>query len=341
MWVLDNLRTSTARQRVVVVVFVIQMIVSLVFGNTSHFGKGSNGEVSNRNRVIFTPPGGAFSIWAIIFTGEALCMVWQLITLQGRVWAGDWCIFIGFLVANVSQAMWAILFPFETQGTMHACCLFIFSAWLGLLLLNVSAVNRMTLATSSSSNDSPYKTVSDTPNPGDASTTTGPSSTYSVLWWVFGVVFFSIHLGWLTAATPLQWTIAAARDSDQFGVQIAGALVAGALLATTAFWRSVLNPDPGTAAAIVWALCWISSIDPAVTVRVGMPAADTSTVAVPPDVSYGIRLGAKVLAATIGSFALAAVFVRLAFAVAMSGLCRVVVAATIGLLTCVFDWFFR
>ena len=92
---------------------LLKISCSALFGlnvasNFTKLGGKSNVEVSKTFETLVTPDGWAFSIWSVIFIGEALGLVYlcnEQATLTG--------VLVPFLYATLLQSLWSIAFSRE------------------------------------------------------------------------------------------------------------------------------------------------------------------------------------------------------------------------------------
>merc|ERR1719183_2224708 len=96
------------------VAFCVNIFFTYAGGIATLFGGKTNSQVSKEYTAIVTPAGWAFSIWSIIFIGEGIFTVWQLLPAQreSRVLKaiGYW-----WVIACGIQSAWTLAFAFEVM----------------------------------------------------------------------------------------------------------------------------------------------------------------------------------------------------------------------------------
>jgi len=181
-------------------------------------GGKTNGEVSKEFTSIVTPAGYAFTIWAVIFIGEAVFTVWQgfseqddspLVHAAGLWWAGA-CVF---------QVSWSFAFAYEVMW-LSTVFLFGITACLGVVYFNLHK-----------------ESIAPT----------------NLQWWI--VVFpFATHFGWCIAASVLNVNLSFIKNGasvdTQYAVAIAS-LIAVALIPAACAWP---KGDPVVGSVAGWAL---------------------------------------------------------------------------------------
>lgn len=301
MGCLDRLKAVQSRQWVVFAAMMCNLLITYLFGATSLIR--SNGEISDLNRVLITPPGGAFSIWSIIFTIQIVFVLFQLFTESGREWSSpaNWQtrynphLFVAFVV---SQCLWALCFPFEK---MLACAIFIFALWTALLAITVmffcELKRRQRVAESARQQANNVKFDASAQQTRVQTSECAFFCWESVRLYVCWCLPFSLELGWISAAAPLNMMIVVAREHTHVEAQIGAGIVAACILAVTAGWRSIVERDVACAASIIWALSWIAARDPALPIRLG-----SNSSVVSPVITNGFKGAAESLVVLIAVF---------------------------------------
>ena len=88
-----------------------------IFGLT---GQPDNGELSDKYQTIVTPFGFSFSIWGVIFTWQAIWVVWQFLPSQ-RNSEGVVKAWYYYPIMTVFQAGWTISFSYEIMWVALIC----------------------------------------------------------------------------------------------------------------------------------------------------------------------------------------------------------------------------
>lgn len=262
----------------------------------------NNSEISHLYTVILTPPGGAFSIWAIIFITEWIFTVWQL--LYCPEWSQSKANLFGFSLWCVAQSAWAVCFPFEL---IWLCFCFIFLAWFGLLIVEIEGMNRVRqiLSSSSSSQNNTNKTSNNNNNSYPSSESCSCLNSFipkHIRYFLVAVAPQSIHLGWITAATGLNLVIGVAKDNDTLAPQVAACIFVCCLIAVTAWTRCVAGGNVAVAFALIWALVWIQHRKTDHPIRLG---SNSTAMFTPAPIEDGFTIVAEILASLIGSLTFA------------------------------------
>jgi len=170
--------------------FVITAVIN-GFGASGFFG-WSQGEVADNNRIYLSPAGWAFSIWGVIYTFQAILLVWgPWCTLQSEITEkslfGKGGVFGYFyLILSVCNSAWIIVFSQDTEVSMWISFVLI----LGLLVSLYLIYNRA------------YKALQISNGAKDEAKKFDMVSTYA-LW-----IGFTLYTAWVTVATFLQIKIA-------------------------------------------------------------------------------------------------------------------------------------
>lgn len=195
-------------------------------GNGGWLGTPNNGELSQKYQTLVTPKSSAFSIWGVIFLFQGAFAVAQLLPrFRARAMvldgAGYW-----YPVISAVQISWTVAFAYEV---IPLSLVFMLMLWCSLIAIVYSQ----------------YYTESN-----------------ETLWEFWILRFpFSVHAGWITAASALNvnvQTVSAGRPAD---VQLAVAIVSLAVLHAVSVWVLFYLPRPNWTMACVlsWAFGWISA----------------------------------------------------------------------------------
>jgi hypothetical protein len=207
--------------------------------SSSDFFLCTNAEISNRYFTIITPPGWAFSIWGLIFVWEAIACIYAVIPkfAETSSLVVDRTFVLCWAAACLAQCAWTFAFctSLETAAAL------LFAVWLALAAQQQTTLRKLAAL-------------------GDEVTLGTKFQLYVLL-----VAPFSLHLGWITAATALNVNMIAVKALASAETQLFMA-VASLLFAALVGWtfgvtgvswsRSV--PDVAAAGGIIWALFAIS-----------------------------------------------------------------------------------
>lgn len=212
----------------------------ITYGSIGGWFGPSNTELSKKYMTIVTPSGWAFSIWGLIFTGEALFAVMQTdlykyccasqpsLKESKTLHRG---IYWFWIAACVAQCCWTVAFA---QEVIWLSFVFMISIWLSLAAIL-------------------YRTYY-------------IEKSYLEYW--FLVAPFQIHIGWITAASFVNLNVVAydgwgctlgqyatSCTADDVNGMHTYAFISVAFLVMIAFYLSSLNnPNIFTTGVIAWAL---------------------------------------------------------------------------------------
>lgn len=216
--------------------FVANVIIT--YGsNYSWFGP-NNSDLSDKYQLLITPAGVAFSIWGIIFVWEAVFTVVQALPKFSNSAAVQQGVKFWFIAACISQCAWTPLFAQEVMWAQLIAMLAILFSLSGLVYSFASVTQ----------------------------------TTKSYDYWLFCAPF-SLHLGWIVAASLLSFNVTVlkycAGSAEAIGSHpacvssmLTSAIMSLAVILLVAFlagtcYHPLRNPFiPGVAA---WALGWISN----------------------------------------------------------------------------------
>jgi len=208
------------------VAYMLNVTLVNGLGNGGWLGTPNNGELSQKYQTLVTPKSSAFSIWGVIFLFQGAFAVAQLLPrFRARAMvldgAGYW-----YPVISAVQISWTVAFAYEV---IPLSLVFMLMLWCSLIAIVYSQ----------------YYTESN-----------------ETLWEFWILRFpFSVHAGWITAASALNvnvQTVSAGRPAD---VQLAVAIVSLAVLHAVSVWVLFYLPRPNWTMACVlsWAFGWISA----------------------------------------------------------------------------------
>jgi len=194
-------------------------VINSVITYASIFGAfgPDNSELSAKYQLLITPAGFAFSIWGPIFIWEGVFAVVQMFP-QYR---GSKIVELatpGWLGACVCQCLWTLIFAQEWMPAALVCMLGILSS---LLMI--------------------------------AARTDGATLTYSEFFLLRGG--FSLHMGWIIAASALNISVAADAAKASPGTLLGLAVASIGILCVLAgcFAFATKSPDPVICLVAAWA----------------------------------------------------------------------------------------
>merc|ERR1719183_773344 len=240
------------------VAFCVNIFFTYAGGIATLFGGKTNSQVSKEYTAIVTPAGWAFSIWSIIFIGEGIFTVWQLFPAQreSRVLKaiGYW-----WVIACGIQSAWTLAFAFEV---MWLAALLLLSIAVSMGVIYVSLYRRGSDTADEEGAAGKYVDVEEQHRAlsiCDGTATDKSAASESLLGWWICVFPFSIHFGWLCAASLVNENIACisygADTSAQYGVAITSLVVLPVGAAALAWMRA----DPVVGGVAAWAISAIGA----------------------------------------------------------------------------------
>jgi len=205
--------------------YLLNAAVTYLVGTYGVFGPNTQNDLSEKYQTLVTPAGFAFSIWGIIFTSQFIFVVAQLLIkkVQSKDAVGVGYNYIGVCIA---QAAWVIVFNFEIIWLSLPLMLTILYF---LLKINVNQYH-----------DSDETTIRDS--------------------WLFQFPF-SIHCGWILAASFVNLNVVLVKYSVSSSIQYYAALFSllvlfhGAILPLV----SLSKPQYVIPSVLSWALYGIYS----------------------------------------------------------------------------------
>lgn len=213
--------------------FILNVVFTYGIGTAGWLDTPDNGELSEKYQTIITPKGSAFSIWAIIFLSQGLFTIVQLMpSFRARPLVQDgvsfWYIFICY-----AQIGWTFSFAFEA---IEAALFFMFAIWISLMALIISQ----------------YYVKLDSEN------LRCSSMNGLVEFWLLKFPF-SIHGGWITAASALNVCVMTVYNESPAATQLAVAIICLAVLHAISVWHlfGYKRPNYTIPGVLIWANGWI------------------------------------------------------------------------------------
>ncbi len=215
-----------------IIFFVLNTLFTYGIGNAGWVGTPDNGELSRKYQTIITPKSSAFAIWAIIFTFQGIFSVLQLVpSFRGRPMVQQgvsyWYMLICFF-----QVGWTFAFAFEV---IPLSLVFMLLLWISLMGLIISQ----------------YYVKLDP-------RTSSCSSRGLIEFWFLRFPF-SVHGGWITAATALNISVVAVDSNASAATQLAVGIVSLAVLHAISVWHlfGYKRPNYTIPIVLIWANGWI------------------------------------------------------------------------------------
>lgn len=206
------------------VAYILNVTLVYGLGNAGWLGTPDNGELSRKYQTLVTPKSSAFIIWAVIFMFQGAFAVAQLLPrfrAQPMVLKGAsyWYSVVGAL-----QIGWTIAFAYEV---IPLSLVFMWLLWCALAAILYSQ----------------YYAKSD-----------------GSLWEFWILRFpFSVHAGWITAASALNVNVLVVSMDQPADVQLAVGIVSLAVLHAVSVWVIfyIRRPNWTIACVLSWAFGWI------------------------------------------------------------------------------------
>ncbi|KAL7574418.1 hypothetical protein ACA910_015793 [Epithemia clementina (nom. ined.)] len=233
--------TTTAPRTIPTFLVVLNLIAyimnCLITYGIGVFGGKTNAELSRKYQTLVTPIGFAFAIWGVIFLAQLVWVLYPLFLVLtqrdqtvAKVWVKD---SVGFLYLWIvlMQSAWTLVFSHEIIW-LSACAML---ALCGFLWSTVWALLRTKQARAQGQEPS--------------------MSITSYLLWIFP---FTLHAGWVTAATAVNLNLVLVQDNATVTAQFVAAVVSLLVLFVVALWVTTQKPrmsgDRVVAFGIAWAL---------------------------------------------------------------------------------------
>jgi len=218
------------------VAYLLNAGVTYGIGVLGAFDLPTNAELSLKYQTLVTPAGYAFSIWAVIFISQLISVIVQLVRQQKQQPLIVKGIGYNYLGACAAQIAWTITFSLEIIWASLICMI----AILGFLVLIVYNQS-MIVSEEESGKDDDKKT-------------TKLSSSSILDFWLLKFPF-SIHCGWISAATIVNLNVVLVKYGVNAGDQYGIALLCSAAIAGFAM---IALTRPQTEFVIPSVLAWAS-----------------------------------------------------------------------------------
>jgi len=218
-----------------IVAFILNTFFTFGVGTLRLFGNPDNGELSEKYQTLITPKSTAFVIWSVIFTFQGIFSVLQLFkSFRGRKMVQDGVSF-WYIAVCVFQICWTFAFAYEV---IWLSLVFMILIWLSLMALLISQ----------------YYVESDC----DKKASSSCSVQGLVEFWFLRFPF-SIHGGWITAASALNVSVVTVKNQSTAATQLAVGIVCLAALHALSVWHlfGYKKPNYTIPIVLIWATGWI------------------------------------------------------------------------------------
>jgi len=220
----DTKQPLSTKNYLNVIAYILNITLVYGLGNAGWLGTPNNGELSRKYQTLVTPNSSAFTIWAVIFLFQGAFAVAQLFPrfrAQAMVLEGanHW-----YSVVSVLQIGWTIAFAYEIIPLSLVFMLLLWSSLVALLY-------------------SQYYAASD-----------------GTLWEFWMLRFpFSVHAGWITAASALNVNVQVVSINQPADIQLAVGIVSLAVLHAISVWVlfHIHRPNWTIACVLSWAFGWM------------------------------------------------------------------------------------
>jgi len=206
------------------VAYILNATLVYGFGTGGWLGASPNDELSRKYQTLVTPKSSAFIIWAVIFTFQGAFAVAQMLPrFRAQAMVVDGSSYWYSLVSAV-QICWTLAFAYEV---ISLSLVFMLLLWCSLVALLYSQ----------------YYAKSD-----------------GTLWEFWILRFpFSVHAGWITAASALNVNVQVVSMNQPADIQLAVGIVSLAVLHAISVWVIFYLSMPNWTIACVlsWAFWWI------------------------------------------------------------------------------------
>ena len=222
----DSVSSSKVNRKNVLnfIAYIVNIIITYGVGTLGWVGNGTNGELSAKYQTIVTPNSSAFIIWAVIFVFQGIFAVVQLLPRFRAVPMVQEGVSYWYCIICALQITWTFAFAFEVIPFSLIMMLLLWTSLISLLY-------------------SQYYTKSDG----------------SILeFWLLRFPF-SVHAGWITAASALNINVQVVSMDQPADLQLAVAIIALAVLHAVSVWVIFNIPKPlwTIACVLSWAFGWI------------------------------------------------------------------------------------
>lgn len=209
--------------------FALNVAVTYGIGVAGLFGLPTNSELSEKYQTVVTPIGWAFSIWALIFTAQAVWVLQQFCRVSDTAVEHIAAVKCNYLFVVLAQVAWTLTFSSEYIAVSLGMMV--------LILWNLFVIVR-SLANIHKVGDEPRSSGS----------ALGACTNYFLLEFPF-----AIHFGWILAATVVNANVVLVSEGLGSSIQFFGA-VGGLGFLVLAAVTLILAGYLTAPIVVVWAL---------------------------------------------------------------------------------------
>ena len=213
--------------------FVLNVLITYGVGQAGWLGTPDNGELSEKYQTIITPKGTAFAIWAVIFLFQGLFTVVQMLTsFRARPLVQEGVSY-WYIITCIAQIGWTFTFAYEVN---EAALLFMLVIWISLMALIIAQY---------------YVKI-------ETETSKSCSMKGLMEFWLLEFPF-SVHGGWITAASALNVCVITVDNKSSAATQLAVGIICLAVLHALSVWHlfGYKRPNYTIPCVLVWANGWI------------------------------------------------------------------------------------
>lgn len=209
--------------------YALNILVTYGVGVLGFLGLPTNEELSAKYQTIITPNGTAFTIWALIFTLQAVFAILQLFPSFGSRPVVQKGVSYWYIVVCVAQCGWTFAFAFEV---IILSLIFMILIWASLMGLLISQY---------------YVEI----EPSKFSCTSGQGL---LEFWLLRFPF-ALHGGWITAASALNVNVVAVDQQATAASQLAVGIISLAVLHAISVWHlfGYKRPNYTIPGVLIWA----------------------------------------------------------------------------------------
>jgi hypothetical protein len=222
----SNLNTSINGFNILnLIVYVINVAVTYLIGVAGILGQPTNADLSLKYQTLVTPIGWAFSIWGLIFFSQLVWAIYQIASRKQRNSVFVTAVGNNYAYAVLFQAVWSLSFSYEV-------------IWLSIISISLLLVCLWIIVDRLERIETKVTLI-------------------EYILWFFP---FTIHCGWITAATALNFNVVFVSGGLEYGHQYYGAVCTLILLVVVAAtWLLRDTPEYVIPLVLSWACLGIYS----------------------------------------------------------------------------------
>jgi len=232
----SNESSRTLKNYVNLISYILNILITYGIGQAGWAGTPDNGTLSEKYQTIITPKGTAFSIWAVIFTFQAIFAILQMFPTWGGRPMVQKGVSYWYAVVCLFQCGWTFAFAYEV---IALSLVFMVLLWISLMTLLISQYN----VNKNDDNDS----------------TTNNNTKQGLAEFWFLRFPFAVHGGWITAATALNIAVVTVDNQSSAATQLCVGIICLAVLHALSVWHlfGYAKPNYTIPAVLIWANGWI------------------------------------------------------------------------------------